>query len=863
MNNVCGLHVIGRRLVLVTVAALLGGSSAAAQNQIMKASIVGSVQDAQSLTVPGVTIEVTDVEDGESWSLVTDAAGEYTQYGLDPGTYRIEATLSGFSPFQSEALILRPGQTVSLEIHLSLAALSERVTVSPDVVDRRTDYSSPANFITDIQIASLNTPTVEDVLNYQPGVVVRRRYIGDSNGTLGMRGSNMFQTARAMVFAGGVPLHNPVQTRWNGAPRWSLVAPNEVESAEVVYGPFSAEHSGNAMGGVVKFNTKLPSQRQLRLDGNFFGQAFSLDGADDRLGGGRFTTSYGDQVGRFSFSVLHNHLDNASQPQNFNRDDTALLSPTGQPGVTGAFRGVNETGAPAVTYGDTGRDEVRTDLIKFKAGHQHSSDWSSRWTVAYENRHDQTRQPRNYLRDSNGETIWGDGNNATKDASFNGEAFNVRNDLFGVSDRTRESLFVAWDVNGLIREDWVVETTVSRFGVLDDRSVEASFNPSDPLNDGSGTVTDFDNTSWTTFDIKFRDLDFLNNDALSFVSGYHASRHEIGLTQYTSFDYVSQTRDVQINTSGGTTAIQGLFAQLGWRAYRNVELTVGGRQEFWQSRDGFVANTRVDLTHPERRVATFSPKASVGWEPAERFRVQYSIARANRFPVVEELFDNEIRAFGTVLGDARLEPEVGLHHNVSVQHGIADGHIEVNLFRDDVDDTIFTQFQFVQGAPIFSFLPVDEVSTTGLEIVLDQRRLVDSRVDIQVNATFTDSEIVTHSLQPSNEGNVFPRMPKLRLGLVGIYHVTPRWLTSLGARYVSNQFGDLNNGDTVDTVFGAIDPYLFLDLKLSYQLETGGRFSFGMNNLTNETAFVHHPWPQRTFFAEISVDVLGDLLSRR
>jgi len=48
------------------------------------------------------------------------------------------------------------------------------------------------------------------------------------------------------LFTDGLAL----QTRWSGAPRWSLVAPNEIELAEVIYGPFSAGYSGNAMGGV-------------------------------------------------------------------------------------------------------------------------------------------------------------------------------------------------------------------------------------------------------------------------------------------------------------------------------------------------------------------------------------------------------------------------------------------------------------------------------------------------------------------------------------------------------------------------------------------------------------------------------------
>jgi iron complex outermembrane receptor protein len=847
---------------LALLLALTPTVSASAQNQIMKGSITGAVTDAQQLAVPGAMVEVSAEGREGRWTLVSDESGQFGAYGMEPGTYRIEARVSGFGAFQSGALTLRPGQNLALTVRLSPAGVTEQVLVTPDVIDRRTDYSSPANYITADQIASLNTATSEDIVAYQPGVVVRRRYIGDSNGTLGMRGANMFQTSRAMVFADGVPLHNPLQTRWNGAPRWSLVAPDEVASAEVVYGPFSAEYSGNAMGGVVKFNTKTPERRQLIFDGNLYGQTYSFGGANDTLGGGRSTLSFGDHVGRFSVSILHNHLQNASQPQNFALDASALPAATTQPVVTGAQETVNYRGADAVVYGDEGRDQVRSDLLKVKIGHQHSATWQSRWTVAYEDRNDRNQQAANYLRDASGAIVWGDGNNNTKDAAIGGRAFNVDNAFFGVSNRTRRSLFFAWDAEGRLGNDWLLEATASRFDILEDAVADSSFNPADPRNNGSGALTVFDNTRWTTLDLKLRDPDFLSRPNLTFVTGYHVSAQSIGVTQYSTSNYIDQTRDAVTNNSGGTTMIHALFGQLGWRVHPDVELTLGGRQELWQSRKGFAQTATLDLTHPDRDISAFSPKASIGWEPADRLRVQYSVARASRFPVVEELFDYQVRTYGSVLGDAELEPEEGLHHNIGFQQGLGDGHVEVNYFRDDVDNTIFTQSQVVGGRFIFSFLPIDKVRTNGLEIVLDQRRLGGSPIDLQVNATMTDAKIIRHALQPSIEGNVFPRMPKLRMGLFGVYHVSPAWMSSVGVRYTSDQFGDLDNGDTVDNVFGAMDGYVFVDLKVSRSLGGGNRISFGIDNLTDADAFVFHPWPGRTFFAELSVDVLGGWLGR-
>tara|TARA_B100001123_G_scaffold182108_1_gene208414 strand:- start:5839 stop:8319 length:2481 start_codon:yes stop_codon:yes gene_type:complete len=825
----------------------------------MRSVVEGQVLDAQGLALPGAVVTMRMDGNTLTVSVVSDQEGRFAQYGLQPGIYNISAALSGFSEFASDAFEVRLGERVSLTIELQLAQVTEQVTVTPDRSARRTDYSNPSNVVSSDQIESLITPTVEDVVNYQPSMVVRRRFIGDSNGTIGMRGANMFQTARSMVYADGVPLHNPLRTRWNGAPRWSLVAPEEIESAEIIYGPFSAEYSGNSMGGVVKLNTRLPDRAELQVTGNMFSQGYSANGMADRYNGNRLSTSYGDRIGQLQFHVLHNHLTNVGHPQSYARDDR-LRARNNEVVTSGVFDGLTETGASSITYGDDGPQRVRSDLLKTKIRYTHTPTWSQTWIVAYEDREwEGGRFAKSYVRDTAGNTIWGDGRNDTKDASFGNKAFNVRNDLFGINDRLRRSLFGSWEIDGEFANNWALEVVASSFTILEDFSAESNFNPADPLDDGTGAITRFGNSGWRTFDAKLSDPDFVGAD-VSLVTGVSYSAQQIVLDQYSSTDYRSRIQSIQSGSAGGKTSLAGVFGQLGLRVREDLEITLGGRQEFWSSTGGYVLRRGKSTQHPERTRAAFSPKASLGWEPADRVRLQYSIAKASRFPLPEELYDNEIRTYGTVLGDARLEAEEGLHQNISVQRGFGDGHIEANYFRDDVANTIFTQFQFVGGTGVYSFLPVDRVVTDGIEVVFNQRRLIESRFDMQASMTFLNSRIGEHVSKPAWVGNQFPRMPKFRMTVFGIYNVTSAWQASVGLRHSGNQFGDLDNGDFVHNVFGSMDAFNFLEAKLSYLLPTGSRFSFGVSNLANEVAFVHHPWPQRTFFAEVSVDVLADLI---
>ena len=69
-------------------------------------------------------------------------------------------------------------------------------------------------------------------------------------------------------------------------------------------------------------------------------------------------------------------------------------------------------------------------------------------------------------------------------------------------------------------------------------------------------------------------------------------------------------------------------------------------------------------------------------------------------------------------------------------------------------------------------------------------------------------------------------------------------------RYASNSFGNLDNSDRENTVYGAQDEYLFVDLKTTFKISRHGQIALGVDNLFNNEAFVAHPWPQRSFFLE-------------
>lgn len=703
-------------------------------------------------------------------------------------------------------------------------------------------FTNPVSQITKNDAQSINLTTVEDFLKYEPGLVVRRRYIGDPNGTIGMRGSNMFQTARTMVYADGLPLHYHLQTQYSGSPRWSLVSPDETVSVETIYGPFSALYSGNAMGGVVNIKTRFPEKFEFNADASAFIQDFDYLGDDDTYFGHKEFVSIGDKFGDLSVYLFHNRLENKSQPMTFFNPERA--TPGAGTAVTGAFVIPDEFGNSTIYFGDSGSEEVTTELTKLKLGYNFG-DWFSSLTLAYEDRDRDADNAKSYIKDAAGNTVY------RGDHSFNGTLFDADGrfgNLFRVSFEERESLLIGAELSGpLANTDWDMNVNFSIFELIKDQRLRSDENPDDPTFDASGRISEYDDTGWETFDFKLSSEHLFNRDDMRLTIGYHFEHYQLEVAEYTAVgDFRNGVKGAirNNNPSAGQTLTHAIFSEYGWQFSPAWDVVLGGRYELWESRDGqkgtdFFANRNED---------EFSPKFALGFSPDSPWSFRYSLAKAYRFPLVEELFENEDDTLGTSIANEKLKPEDGLHHNFSINREISGGSISLNLYYETIENVIFNQQDPVTN--VTTFLNIDEVTTKGAELSYNQTAVFGTPLDIRSNIAYTDAEVTKNSINTTIVGKQFPRLPKWRANLLATYHISSNWNFSSGIRYASNSYGQLDNSDIAKNVFAAQDEYVFVDVKTKYQINEMFKLSAGVENINNEEAFVHHPWPQRTYFVE-------------
>jgi iron complex outermembrane receptor protein len=331
----------------------------------------------------------------------------------------------------------------------------------------------------------------------------------------------------------------------------------------------------------------------------------------------------------------------------------------------------------------------------------------------------------------------------------------------------------------------------------------------------------------------------------------------------------------------GQTSTHAVFAQSAYRFLPNWDVTVGARQEWWSAMNGVVGGTQVQngvpvsisTAVPDRAVSALSPKVSLGYEPGP-WKIRYSFGRAHRFPVIAELFQSLSSPTQIVAANANLRPENGVHHNFMVEYGLPKGYIRVNAFRDDIKDAIQQVLSASGVTSQSSFQNIDQTSTTGVELIFDQRRIFGSKFDFMFNGTWMNAKVdkgplidftAPNHVPPTNPNELGPdsfnltgkqriRLPHWRANFFATYHATEAWDISFSGRYTSDSFNDLDNRDRVNNVFGAQSNFFFMDFKTSYRfkLQNGlkSRVSFGITNINNDKAFVFHPYPQRTYLVE-------------
>ncbi|HND20263.1 MAG TPA: TonB-dependent receptor, partial [Acidobacteriota bacterium] len=220
------------------------GPAVAGGAQEVSGSIKGVVRDQTGAVVAGATVTAKNAQ--RTYEATTDASGNYTFANLQPGTYTISATASGFTTYEVSDLSLELGRTLQVNMDLKAGGQDEIVNVTAaDAAYVDVTSSKTAVNINEMQIRVLpKTLNFSSVLEVAPGT----RSEGKSGG-FQIDGASGVEN---VFVVDGVEVTEITQGRLRSSKNTPL---DFVKEVQVKSAGYEAEYGG-ATGGVVNVVTK-------------------------------------------------------------------------------------------------------------------------------------------------------------------------------------------------------------------------------------------------------------------------------------------------------------------------------------------------------------------------------------------------------------------------------------------------------------------------------------------------------------------------------------------------------------------------------------------------------------------------------
>lgn len=711
---------------------------------------------------------------------------------------------------------------------------------------------------------TVNAMTVEDTLKYLPNILIRRRFIGDTQAPLATRTTGINASARSLIYADGILLSTLVNNNnQNGSPQWFMVSPDEIQRIDVMYGPFSAMYPGNSYGAVVDITTRMPKLFEASATLSTATQHFSQYGTDDRYPSTQANINLGSRSGAFSWWFSVNHLSSFSQPVTYLtlNQSTAAAGAT-LPVISGAFADRNRTGSPIQFIGAGNLTHTVQDTAKLKLGYDISPSLTAAYTLGYwQNWADAVSQ--SYLTTASGAPYFG---GSSGNVNIGGRSYSASTigSLFSSNTVDQEHWMQALSLKTKNEGPWNWEAIATQFNYGKDITRTSTGLYPGAETSGPGRISDAGATDWNTLDLRGAWRQPGRDSQHSVRFGAHYDYYRLANPTYNTTDWANGDNGSLFSDSRGKTRTEALWAQDAWRFAPNWVATIGARYEWWRAYDGFNFSTSSNGTgfpvnQPEVSKSGISPKLSLAWQATNDWTVTGSFGKALRFPTVGELYQNVQTGTTFTQANPFLKPESVLSGELALERNMTDSRLRVSLFEEHVDDALISQTSTIPGiaTPVSFVQNVDKTRQRGVELVAQKQNALVRGLELTGSVTYVDAEILANSSYvPTSSGATSvgkrtPYVPKWRATAVATYHPDEKWAYTLAGRYSSRLYATVDNTDINPATYQGFEGYFVADARVVYRFDRHWTGAVGVDNLNNRQYFLFHPFPERTFYAEV------------
>jgi hypothetical protein len=137
---------------------LLTLSTAMARAQVLYGTISGNVTDNSGAVISNGSVTAVNVATGTSRTVTTNSEGIYQIQDLQPGTYTVTVTATGFAPFKATGVQVNPNQITRSDAQLVVGTSQQAIEVnSASQPVLQTDKADVNTEINPVQLAELPT----------------------------------------------------------------------------------------------------------------------------------------------------------------------------------------------------------------------------------------------------------------------------------------------------------------------------------------------------------------------------------------------------------------------------------------------------------------------------------------------------------------------------------------------------------------------------------------------------------------------------------------------------------------------------------------------------------------------------------
>ncbi len=223
------------------------------------ATIVGTVSDTTGAVIPEAKVTVSNPSKGFTRELVSNAAGEYTAAKVPIGDYVITAEASGFQKLVRTGITLTVGQTLRVDLQMTLGQVTQEVTVTGNVARVETETAAISDVVTGTQISNMmmNGRNFVTLALLVPGAVPMN---GLNSTSVGVYGNNSisFNGGRTQYnnweIDGGNNTDEGSASTFNTYPNVDTIAEFRISTSN--YGAEMGKHAGATIEVATKSGTK-------------------------------------------------------------------------------------------------------------------------------------------------------------------------------------------------------------------------------------------------------------------------------------------------------------------------------------------------------------------------------------------------------------------------------------------------------------------------------------------------------------------------------------------------------------------------------------------------------------------------------